>query len=135
VSWEWVKAHEGLLLWLGVCSLITFVATLILIPVFIVRMDRDYFVRDRAPIFAGEHPLLRGGVIAGKNLLGLFLLVIGIAMLFLPGQGLLTMLIGLGLLDFPGKRQLQARFLRIRAVQRALNWIRLKNGKESLRMP
>ena len=135
MSWEWVKAHEGLLLWLGVCSLITFVATLILIPVLIVRMDRDYFLRDRAPIVAGEHPLLRGGVIAGKNSLGLFLLVIGIAMLFLPGQGLLTMLIGLGLLDFPGKRRLQARFLRIRAVQRALNWIRLKNGKESLRMP
>ena len=135
MSWEWLKAHEDLILWLGVFSLITFVATAILIPVFIVRMDRDYFVRDPASLFARGNPLLRGLVFVGKNLLGFFLLFIGIVMLFMPGQGLLTMLLGLALLDFPGKRRLQARFLRIRAVQRALNWIRLKNGKESLRMP
>jgi len=135
VSWEWLKVHEGLILWLGVFSLITFVATVILIPVFIVRMDRDYFVRDQASLFARGNPLLRGLVFVGKNLLGFFLLLIGIVMLFMPGQGLLTMLLGLALLDFPGKKPLQSKFLRVVAVQRSLNWIRRKNGKEPLLIP
>ena len=33
------------------------------------------------------------------------LVIAGIAMLFLPGQGLLTLVVGLMLVDFPGKRR------------------------------
>ena len=135
MSWKWVKGHEQLLLWLGISSFIAFVAALLLIPLLIARMDRDYFVRQRQSPFTRLHPLLRGFVLAGKNLLGVLLLCIGIVLLFIPGQGLLTILLGLGFLDFPGKRQLQLRLLRVSAVNRSLNWVRKKNGKEPLRIP
>lgn len=133
--WEWLKGHEVLILWLGISSLIAFVATLILIPVLVARMGRDYFVRERQSPFTRGHPLLRGFVLVGKNLLGLVLLFIGIVMLFIPGQGLLTILLGLGFLNFPGKRRLQLRLMRVGAVHRSLNWIRRKNGKEPLCIP
>jgi hypothetical protein len=135
VSWEWLKGHESLILGFGILSFIAFVTTLILIPVLIIRMDRDYFVRQRESSFARGNPLLRGFFWFWKNSLGLFLLFIGIVMLFIPGQGLLTILLGLSFLDFPGKKRLQLRLLRISAVNCSLNWIRRKNGKEPLIIP
>ena len=46
----------------------------------------------------------RGTGAALKNVFGLGALVLGVLMLFLPGQGLLMVLVGISLLDFPGKR-------------------------------
>lgn len=135
MSWEWLKGHESLILWLGISSFIAFVTTLILIPVLIIRIDRDYFVREWESSFARGNPLLNGFFCFWKNSFGLFLLFIGIVMLFIPGQGLLTILLGLGFIDFPGKRRLQLRLLRISAVNRSLNWIRRKNDKEPLLIP
>ena len=63
-------------------------------------------------------------------ILGLLLVAAGLAMLFLPGQGLLTVLIGVCVMDFPGKRGLLQRLVRGPKVQGALNWIRRKRGKE-----
>ena len=60
----------------------------------------------------------------------LLLVAAGLAMLFLPGQGLLTVLIGVCVMDFPGKRGLLQRLVRGPKVQGALNWIRRKRGKE-----
>ena len=44
-------------------------------------------------------------MIIGKNLLGVFFVLIGIAMLVLPGQGILTIIAGMMLLDFPGRHR------------------------------
>jgi hypothetical protein len=46
-----------------------------------------------------------------RNALGVVLVALGIAMLLLPGQGLLTVLVGLLLVDFPGKQKLIRRLL------------------------
>ena len=46
-----------------------------------------------------------------RNLYGSLLILAGIVMLFLPGQGILTILFGFLLLDFPGKRGLWRRML------------------------
>lgn len=69
-----------------------------------------------------------------KNLLGLVILLMGIAMLFLPGQGLLTMLIGILMLDFPGKFRCERWFVSRRPVLRSINWLRRKSGKPRLRV-
>ena len=124
MSWEWVRGNETLFVRLGVLSLVTFAASLVLIPFIVARMEKDYFIRGQAPFCDRGNGLTRCIVFVGKTLLGLFLLLTGIVMLFVPGQGLLTILIGLALLDFPGKAQLQLRFLRFNAVKRSLNWIR-----------
>ena len=133
--WEWLKDHEPLLLWLGALSLFTFTVSLWLIPFLVVRMESDYFIRGHEPLCSRRNRLVRWGLLAGKNALGLLLLLAGIVMLFVPGQGLLTILMGLALLDFPGRRQLQLRVLRHDVVKRSLNWIRARKGKEELIIP
>jgi hypothetical protein len=60
---------------------------------------------------------------------GWFLVTAGVAMLFLPGQGLITLLIGLTIISFPGKHRLFRHLIRKPKLQKALNWIRAKRDK------
>ncbi len=71
----------------------------------------------------------------GKNIAGVFFLLMGIIMLITPGQGLLTILIGLLLMDFPGKRRFEIWLIRIPSIHRAINWIRKKGDKAPLKLP
>ena len=135
MSWDWVNDHESLWLWLGAFSLFSFAVSLWLIPFLVVRMERDYFVSSRESLCGSRSRLVSWCLLAGKNLLGLLLLLAGIVMLFIPGQGLLTIVVGLALLDFPGKRQLQLRMLQLGVVKCSLNWIRKRSGKEALLFP
>lgn len=64
-----------------------------------------------------------------KILFGICLLLAGIAMLVLPGQGLITIVVGLSLLPFPGKDALEQKLLSLKSVQSSLNWIRKKANK------
>ena len=60
---------------------------------------------------------------------------VGIAMLVLPGQGLLTIVVGIVLLNFPGKYRLE-RWLATRSpVWRSLNWLRRRAGRPELQRP
>jgi len=116
---------------LGLFSLVTFVGSLIAVPWLIGRMQPDYFLThwQRVDTRHRRHPALALAIWLGRNGVGLCLLVAGIAMLVLPGQGLLTMLIGLCLMDVPGKRRLLDRLASIPNIQKALNWVRRKQGK------
>lgn len=92
-------------------SLLLFVASLIGVPYFLARLPADFFTRrerQERGLPAARRPAYRWLLSAAKNLAGATLVVSGVLMLFLPGQGLLTLLVGMLLLDFPGKR----RFLR-----------------------
>ena len=80
----------------------------------------------------GRHPLLRTVGAVLKNVTGVVFLLAGIAMLVLPGQGILTMLIGVSLMDFPGKRRLEARLVSQRVARQAINAIRRRFGKPPL---
>jgi hypothetical protein len=64
--------------------------------------------------------------------IGFVLLAAGIAMLVLPGQGILTMLIGISLVDFPGKRQLERKLIGQPAVLNAINKMRQRFGQPPL---
>jgi hypothetical protein len=132
---DWVREHDGLLWWLGGISLATFVATLIIIPVLVVKMAPDYFMPGRKSAMADLHPVARALGLIGKNLLGVVIFFAGVAMLFMPGQGLLTMLLGVALLDFPGKRALELRLIRMPKIHRTMDWIRAKYGHPPLLIP
>lgn len=114
-----------------------FIATLAVIPLLVVRIPEDYFVDDRPRRWAWSrrHPALHIVTISVKNLLGLFLLAAGIAMLFLPGQGIITILLGLTFMNFPGKRRLEKAIIRQRPVAGAINWMRSRGGRPPLRIP
>jgi len=122
---------------LGLLSIVTFVGSLIAVPWIIARLDREFFIRHRQRVEKRrqQHPALTFLAAVVRNLAGLLLLIAGIAMLVLPGQGVLTMLIGLSLMDFPGKHWLLERAVANRKVQHALNWLRRKEGKEEFIFP
>jgi hypothetical protein len=123
---EWIRAHEAVLWWLGATSVVTFLGTLIAVPLLVARIPSDYFAhrkRRRTP-WADQHPVVRGVLLVGKNALGYVFIVAGIAMLVLPGQGILTIAIGIMLLDFPGKYRLERWLIVRRPVLRSINWLR-----------
>ncbi len=119
---------------LGVASAVMFVGTLVCVPWLVARLHVDYFVGPNAPqTNTSRHPGLRlaGGLL--RNLVGAFLVVMGLLMLVLPGQGILTLLVGLALMQFPGKRRLEKKLAGQRHVRRSLDWLRKRAGKAVLR--
>ena len=134
---EWLRRYEGALFWVGVTSLGFLVLSLALLPILIARLPSDYFAYERRHGFWLRRlsPAVRACVLAAKNLLGLIVVVCGVLMLVLPGQGLLMLLVGLSLLDFPGKYRLERWLLRRRAVLGSLNWIRQRFHKPEFMAP
>ena len=119
-----------------IVSVVMFFGTILLIPVIIIRLPVDYFLHDEERVWMAKyHPVLRYAGLVIKNTIGLVFLLAGIAMLVLPGQGLLTMVIGVSLLDFPGKRTIEHRLLTKPMVFQAMNAIRQKFGKPPFSQP
>ena len=133
----WIIRHQQDLQLLGVISLATFVVTLIALPLAVINLPVDYFTRDRreAARRGTRHPLAWGTLAALKNLLGIVFILAGLAMLVLPGQGMITILVGLGLTNFPGKFALERRLVRNHSVSGSLNWIRQRAGRPPLQIP
>jgi hypothetical protein len=129
--------NEALLWWLGSISLVMFIGSLIALPYLVSWIPEDYFTNHRSAedSFLSQHPSLRLGGLILKNVLGVILIVAGIAMLVLPGQGILTIVIGLMLMNFPGKRSLEKRLIRQRSIAKAINWLRAKRNRSPLRIP
>jgi len=119
---------------LGILSILTFIGSLLIIPWLILRLSPAYFIRHRLDVIERHrrHPVLAIIFFFLRNAVGFGLLVAGMAMLVIPGQGILTMLIGLSFMDFPGKHRLLEKMVQFRSVQQSLNWIRRKGGKEDL---
>lgn len=126
--------NEVFVFWVVIAAVIMFVATLVLVPMILIRLPHDYFNRphrDRTHDVTG-HPALHLVFVVMKNLFGTIFILLGIAMLVLPGQGVLTIVVGLMLLDFPGKYEVELWALRRRSVRRAINWIREKADQPPL---
>lgn len=122
-----------LLIWLAVSSIFMFLGTLIAIPIILVRLPANYFdVRIPRPWMENHHPVLRVVGHLVKNLVGIVFLLAGLAMLLLPGQGILTILIGLSLVEFPGKRRLEAKLVGQATVLSTINKMRAKFNKPPL---
>jgi len=117
-------------------SLFIAVLTLVLIPILIIKLPADYFLRaNRKHRTDKYHPLITLSFIAVKNLLGVLFLLLGFVLLFLPGQGLLLIFAGLLIMNYPGKYKLECWLVKRRGVLRALNAIRVRKGKPALLLP
>lgn len=124
------------LAWLFGVSLVMFFGSLALMPLLVARMRPDYFVRRRTEAtWAARYPVLGISMRVVKNLAGAALLMAGLAMMVLPGQGLITVLVALTLLDFPGKHRLELRIVRQPQVHQVINWIRSRAGQPPLIVP
>jgi len=116
-------------------SVATLLMTFVLLPIMIARLPADYFAAERRPPPLSRHLVVHLVLMALKNLLGLAFVILGIMLLFLPGQGLLTLVIGLTVMNYPGKYALE-RWLVLRPhVFPALNWLRARCGRPPLEDP
>lgn len=123
---HWIAAHGHLIALLAGLSLLMFIASLFALPFLVARLPEDYFLdpQRHASRLRRLHPLVYLTILVVKNLLGWILVLAGIAMLVLPGQGLLTLFMGLVLCDFPGKFALERRLACQPALLGAINWLR-----------
>lgn len=133
----WVREYQAVFSTLGLLSLALFVVSLVIFPLVVAQLPSDYFVREhRDPAHQRrKRPLFWALLTVAKNAVGLVLILAGIAMLVLPGQGILTILIGLALTNFPGKFKVERRLFGRPSVHRALNKIRHLAGKTPLEVP
>jgi hypothetical protein len=104
----------------------------------ITKMDKHYFIRrqpSKIDVFSPHHLTFIYSNLTKllkivKIIIGMCLLLIGLVMLVLPGQGLITILIAFSLLPFPGKNKLEQNILSRKSVRSSLNWIRIKANKD-----
>jgi hypothetical protein len=126
----WQKTLFGL----GV-FIVSFAGNLAMVTFLLVRMPADYFhpAYDRS-FMPGRRGAMRWVGVIGKNLLGLLLVALGLALSLpgVPGQGLLTILLGVVLLDIPGLNAVEHRLVRRPAVVNAINKLRARFDKPPL---
>lgn len=135
---QWAEDYALWFTLLGVFSLLTVVLMLTVGARVLAHMPADYFIdperRQQKRYLAYFPTVLRPLVPLLKNLLGVVLALLGIAMLVLPGQGLLTLLAGVMLMDFPGKFQCELWLVRRRQLRASVNWLRQRAGEPPIEL-
>jgi hypothetical protein len=131
---EWFYNNEVLVWWLLAISSVSLLGTLIVVPLILVRLPAGYLLcSDRQGFpWMSRNQYLRVPIFLARNLLGAILVLAGILMLVLPGQGVLTIIIGLVLMEFPGKYHAERWVMNRPSVLTAINWIRVKASKPKL---
>ena len=131
---QWFADHPSVLIGLGISSIFIFLISILGISWFVAQIPEDYFLpsKRQASKWQKQKPILRLVVVVGKNILGLSLIIGGMLMLVLPGQGLLTIVTGLLLVNYPGKYRLEQKLVSMPSIYKALNWIRFKAKKPPL---
>ncbi len=127
---DWAKSQT---LWTAVfiASVALAVVSALAVPWLLVRIPADYFAGEKRPR-ASTHLSFFLRVL--RNLAGVVLLLLGLLMLVLPGQGLLTMVVGLLFLDFPGKYRLLRRLLRTPSLRAFIARVRARAGRAPLEL-
>jgi len=130
----WVKLPPAFGWWLLIASAVMLGTALLAVPVLVTRIPTDYFAhpqRDGAR-YPRRYRWFRWTWLIAKNVLGVALLLAGILMLVLPGQGILTILLAFAFLDFPGKFKLQRWIVSRNGVLDSINWMRARAGEPPL---
>lgn len=106
-----------------------------MIVIVVVKIPENYFSTHYQSDFLPDSPwMVRWGAVVAKNLLGVFLILLGIVLSLpgVPGQGFLTILLGIIMLDIPGKRPIEARIIQRPSILNSLNALRAKFNKPPL---
>ena len=122
---------------LAALSALTLVGSAIAIPWLITKVPEDYFLDQKRheSRLHHLHPAIYLSILLFKNLFGIFFFLVGLAMLVLPGQGLLTMLVGILMINFPGKYRFERWMIKQDSVYKSINWVRRRSGKPPLLRP
>lgn len=133
MSVSFTQTFQSVLPFFAGLSVITFCISLLCIPWLVSKLPQNYFQnpKNRKETIASQSTISAPIVFLLRNLIGFVLFTAGIAMLFLPGQGIITMIIGIGVMSFPYKQYLIYRATRPTSIQSTMDWIRKKTGKDS----
>ncbi len=135
ISGVWASITIGNVL-IGVATFIfSFAISAIAVGIVMVKIPANYFSSHYTQDFMPGKPwLVRWSAVILKNLLGIFLILLGIVLSLpgVPGQGILTILLGLIMMDIPGKRPLEARIIKRPKVLSAVNSLRARYKKAPL---
>ncbi len=99
------------------------VITIVLTPYLIGLIPSNYFTKH---YIIKKHNIL---YISLLNIIGFILLLLGLVMLFIPGQGLVTILFAVFIMRFPYKRKLELKLIKNNILFNSLNWLRKKIHK------
>ena len=131
---DFTRENSKLLGAIGVGSIAIAVLSALLGPFLIARLPEDYFSEEA---MSRRRKLERGPLKLFlrilRNIAGYPLLILGVLLLVLPGQGILMIVGALALIDFPMKRRLMQKLLGTKRVRAALDWVRRVAGKEPFR--
>ena len=118
--------------WLGLVSSIIFIASILSIGRLVSLIPSDYFINRKDSKFKLNYPAAWIVSIIIKNIFGYILILGGILMLVLPGQGLITIFIGLMLSNYPGKYSIEKKIIATPKILKSINWLRKKSNEPPL---
>ena len=127
--YEFLANYKKFIFWLGSISAVIFIFSLLSIKWLVGLIPSDYFIKKKSSKFKNNYPLTWLFSLIVKNILGYSLILGGIFMLVLPGQGIFTIMIGLMLSNYPGKHAIERKFIGIPNVLKSINWLRKKSDK------
>ena len=131
---EIFEAYRSLIIWFGSISLFIFLISLLTIKWLVALIPEDYFINRKISKVRSNNPALWYIVLIVKNMIGYSLVLGGIMMLVLPGQGVFTIIIGLMLSNYPGKYAIEKKFIAIPSILKSINWLRNKSNKPPLNL-
>jgi len=131
---EFIVNNKIYIVWLGTFSLIIFIFSLLSLKWLVSFIPYDYFTNNSPSKLKSEFFLIWIMLMIVKNIIGYILIVGGILMLVLPGQGLFTILIGLMLSNYPGKFYIEKRFIAIPSILKMINWLRKKTNTPKIKI-
>ena len=126
--------YKSYIFWLGAISFAIFVFSLLSIKWLVSLIPSDYFINKKTSKFKSKYPVIWLVSMIIKNLIGYVLIIGGILMLILPGQGLFTIFIGLMMSNYPGKYFIERKFIAIPSVLKTINWLRKRSNQEPLKV-
>ena len=135
---SWSSMNSDLLFLLGSLSIFILIISVFMMVLIISFLPEDYFKSENRNLISSvqnsNYPLLKLLVLITKNFFGILLLLSGILMLVLPGQGILTIITGLVFMDYPGKYKFERKLLRQKGVINSINWNRSRLSKPPLKV-
>ena len=126
--------YKSYIFWLGIISFVIFIFSLLSIKWLVALIPSDYFIDKKSSKFKSQFPITWLVSMIIKNLIGYVLIIGGILMLVLPGQGLFTIFIGLMMSNYPGKYSIERKFIAIPSVLKTINWLRKKSNQDPLKV-
>ena len=133
--YAWLENNSYIFFYAGIVSIFIFVFSMFGLRLFIIAIPSDYFInKKRVSALKNRSILLWIIYIAFKNIIGYIFIIMGLAALVLPGQGILMILVGLMMSDYPKKFDLEKKIITIKAVRKGINWIRIKSNVDKIKL-